>query len=112
MLDDRLEPQPDFAVLRPRADDYRRATPRPQDVLLIVEVTNSSLGYERAVKRRLYARHGIPEYWIVNVGAQAVEVCRNPVGDAYETILHLSRNDMLEPSLLAGVAISVDALLG
>ena len=112
VLDDLSEPQPDFAVLRPRADDYRRATPRPQDVLLIVEIANSSLGYDRAVKRRLYARHGIPEYWIVNVAGQAVEVCRNPVGDTYETVLPLGRGDMLEPTLLDGIAISVDALLG
>jgi Uma2 family endonuclease len=51
VLDDRCEPQPDFSVLRPRADDYRGATPRPEDVLLIVEIANSSLNYDRAVHK-------------------------------------------------------------
>lgn len=112
ILDDHSEPQPDFAVLRFRDDHYRRATPRPEDVLLIVEIANSSLNYDRAVKRPLYARRGIPELWIVNVAGQEVEVCRNPVGDRYETVSRAGRGDVLELSLLPGVTISVDALLG
>ena len=112
ILDDRSEPQPDFAVLRYRDDHYRRATPRAEDVVLIVEIANSSLNYDRAVKRPLYARRGIPEYWIVNVSGQEVEVCRTPVGDRYDTITRAVRGDVLEPALLPGVTISVDALLG
>ena len=112
ILDDHSEPQPDFAVLRYRDDHYRRATPRPEDVVLIVEIANSSLNYDRAVKRPLYARRGIPEYWIVNVQGGEVEVCRNPVGDAYETVTRAGRGDVLEPRLLPGVTISVDTLLG
>ena len=112
ILDDRSEPQPDFAVLRYRDDHYRRATPRAEDVVLIVEIANSSLNYDRAVKRPLYARRGIPEYWIVNVSGHEVEVCRTPVGDRYDTITRAVRGDVLEPALLPGVTISVDALLG
>ena len=112
ILDDRSEPQPDFAVLRYRDDHYRRATPRAEDVVLIVEIANSSLNYDRAVKRPLYARRGIPEYWIVNLSGQDVEVCRTPVGDRYDTITRAVRGDVLEPALLPGVTISVDALLG
>ena len=112
VLDDRSEPQPDFSVLKPRSDDYRRATPRAEDVVLIVEVASSSLNYDRAVKRPLYARRGIPELWIVNVAGQEVEVCRNPVGDQYEIVTRAGVGDVLEPSLLPGVSISVAALLG
>ena len=112
VLDDRSEPQPDFSVLKPRSDDYRRATPRAEDVVLIVEVASSSLNYDRAVKRPLYARRGIPELWIVNVAGQEVEVCRNPVGDQYEIVTRAGAGDVLEPSLLPGVSISVAALLG
>ena len=112
ILDDRSEPQPDFAVLRYLDDHYRRATPRAEDVVLIVEIANSSLNYDRAVKRPLYARRGIPEYWIVNVSGHEVEVCRTPVGDRYDTITRAVRGDVLEPALLPGVTISVDALLG
>ncbi len=111
-LDDHSEPEPDFAVLKPRADDYRQATPRADEVLLIIEVADSSLAYDRAVKRSLYARHGIPEFWIVNLAASEVEVCRAPMGDAYTSVSRVGREGTLEPSLLPGVVIPVTALLG
>ena len=111
-LDDLSEPQPDFAVLKPRADDYRRATPRSADVLLIVEVADTSLAYDRDVKRSLYARHGVPEFWIVNLAANEVEVCRAPTGDQYASVSHVGRDGVLEPELLSGVAIAVAAILG
>jgi Uma2 family endonuclease len=111
-LDDLSEPQPDFAVLKAREDDYRRATPRPHEVLLIIEVSDSSLAYDRNVKRSLYARHGIPEFWIVNLVAGEVEVCRSPEGDQYAAVSRVGREGVLEPQLLPGVAIPVAALLG
>jgi Uma2 family endonuclease len=111
-LDDLSEPQPDFAVLKPRADFYRRATPRPDEVLLIVEVADSSLTYDRNVKRSLYARHGIPEFWIVNLTAGEVEVCRGPQGEQYTSVSRFGREGVLEPQLLSGATIPVAALLG
>ena len=111
-LDDLTEPEPDFAVLKPRPDDYRLATPRADEVLLIVEVADSSLAYDRTVKRSLYARHGIPEFWIVNLPAGEVEVCRTPSGDAYASVLRVGRAGVLEPALLPGVTIPVAVLLG
>jgi Uma2 family endonuclease len=74
------EPQPDFAVLRPR-DDYRKALPRPEDTVLAIEVANTSLDYDRSVKLALYARSGIPEVWIVNLLKSEVDVYRSPTGD-------------------------------
>ena len=111
-LDDLSEPQPDFSVLKPREDDYRRATPRPHEVLLIIEVANTSLAYDRAVKRALYARHGIPEFWIVNLAAGEVEICRVPTGDQYASVSRVGHGSILEPELLPGAAIPVAALLG
>jgi Uma2 family endonuclease len=111
-LDDLSEPQPDFAVLKPRPDDYRKATPCPEEVLLIIEVADSSLSYDRGVKRSLYARHGIPEFWIVNLTAGEVEVCRAPSGDSYASVSHVGRAGTLEPELLPGIAIPVAVLLG
>lgn len=111
-LDDLTEPEPDFAVLKPRPVYYRRATPRADDVLLLIEVADSSLAYDRAVKRSLYARHGIPEFWIVNLTAGEVEVCRTPTGDNYASVLHVGREAILEPVLLPGAAIPVATLLG
>ena len=110
-LDDLSEPQPDFAVLKPRSDYYRRATPRPDEVLLIIEVADSSLAYDRAVKRALYARHKIPEFWIVNLEAAEVEVCRKPTGDHYASISRVGHKGTLEPELLPGAVIPVAALL-
>jgi Uma2 family endonuclease len=110
-LDDLSEPQPDFTVLKPREDDYRRATPRPDDVLLIIEVADSSLAYDRNVKRSLYARHGIPEFWIVNLVAGEVEVCRGPHGEQYNSISRIGREGMLELQLLPGAMIPAAALL-
>jgi Uma2 family endonuclease len=111
-LDDLSEPQRDFAVLKPRADDYRNATPRADDVLLVIEIADSSLAYDRAVKRALYARHGIPEFWLVNVGANEIEICRTPAGDQYALIARAGRDAVLEPELLPGVAIPAAAILG
>ena len=111
-LDDLSEPQPDFALLRPREDDYRKATPRPREVLLIVEVASSSLAYDRAVKRSLYARHGIPEFWIVNLAGNEVEVCRRPSGDQYASITQVGRDGLLEPELLPGAIIPAAVLIG
>ncbi len=111
-LDDLSEPQPDFAVLKPRSDDYRRATPRPDEVLLIIEIADSSLAYDRTVKRSLYARHGIPEFWIVNLSAGEVEVCRTPSGDDYVSVSRVGRSGMLEPERLPDATIPVAALLG
>jgi len=104
-LDDYSEPQPDFALLRPRADYYRRATPVPADVFVLIEVSDSSLKYDRSVKRALYARHGIPEFWIVNLIAREVEVCRAPVGEEYTSISPVGAGATLEPVCLPGVVI-------
>ena len=77
-------PQPDFAVLRFRADFYRTGTrPGPEDVLLVIEVADTSLTYDKTVKRPLYARAGIPEYWIVNLRARVLEAYRHPDGSDY-----------------------------
>ena len=88
-LDDLSEPQPDFALLRPRADFYRGAHARPADVLLLIEVADTSLDYDRAVKRALYARHAIPEFWIVDLTSAEVEVCREPGADGYAAVVRV-----------------------
>lgn len=73
-LDDFSEPEPDVAVLKPRPDDYSESHPTPQDILLLIEVSDASLAKDRKVKLPLYARAGIPEVWIVNLEQEQVEV--------------------------------------
>jgi Uma2 family endonuclease len=102
----RSEPQPDFAVLRPR-DDYRTTLPRPEDIMLAVEVANTSLDYDRTVKLALYARSGIPEVWIVNLTAEEVEVYQSPVADGYASVARAGCSDVLTINAIPDVRIPV-----
>lgn len=82
-LDDDSEPEPDLALLKPREDEADETTPRADEVLLLVEVADSSLRYDLRTKRPLYARSRIPELWIVDLDAGVVEVCRSPAAEDY-----------------------------
>ena len=77
------EPQPDCALAKPRSDFYRSAHPQPDDLLLVVEVADSSLRFDRDVKSALYARHAVPELWLVDVRGKRLTRYRDPVGGAY-----------------------------
>jgi len=111
-LNDSSLPQPDYAVLVPRPDRYRTAHPRSNEVLLLIEVADSSLDYDREVKRALYARHGIPELWIVNLVDRDVEVCRSPGPDGYDSVTTVGQAGVLEPELLPAARIKVADILG
>jgi Uma2 family endonuclease len=102
----RSEPQPDFAVLKPRGG-YGTTLPRPEDTMLAVEVANTSLDYDRTVKLALYARSGIPEVWIVNLAAQEVEVYQLPVADRYTSVARAGRSDALTIKAIPDVRIPV-----
>jgi Uma2 family endonuclease len=109
-LDGYNEPQPDFMLLRPRADDYRGGHPNSVDVLLLVEVSESSLAYDRGTKLALYARFGVPEVWIIDLQGAAVEVYREPAGDAYAVKERLTAGS-LAPVVVPGVSIDFGVLL-
>ncbi len=105
-LDRYNEPQPDAMLLRPRQDDYKAGHPSAADVLLLVEVPDSSLAYDRDTKLGLYARFGVPEVWIVDIPGVAVEVYREPKAGAY------ARRDRLaagrpSPERVPGLAVDV-----
>jgi Uma2 family endonuclease len=110
-LDRHAEPQPDFAVLRPRDDLYRSRTPEPADVLLLVEVADSSLRYDRTVKLPLYAGHGVPEVWIVDLEQREIEVWRDPADGRYGTSWRAGPDASLEPALLPGVVLRAADIL-
>lgn len=78
------EPEPDLMVVK--AADYRHRLPKPADVLLLIEVADSSIRYDRNRKLPLYARHGIPEVWLIDLNTRAVEVHREPAGDSYQVV--------------------------
>lgn len=111
-LSDTNEPQPDLMLLKPRADRYRSEHPAPADVLLLIEVAQTSLSYDRKVKLPLYARHGVPEVWIVNIGDGVVEVYRDPKDNSYQATRHAGRGEMLEPAALPDLRVAVDEVIG
>ena len=89
VLADDTEPQPDLAVNRHRAVPYRERLPAAEDVLLLIEVSESSLAYDRSTKLRLYAAYGIPEYWVVDCIARSIEIHRMPAADGYRDVHHV-----------------------
>ena len=103
------EPEPDILVLRPRADDYIEALPTPADVLLVVEVAKASRDFDRTVKAELYARAGVPEYWIVDLVDRCVEVCRGPGAEGWASRERVHAGALAINALPQG-AIEVDAL--
>ncbi|MGH7390639.1 MAG: Uma2 family endonuclease [Candidatus Rokuibacteriota bacterium] len=90
VLTDDTEPQPDLAVLRRRPVPYKEREAWAEDALLLVEVADSSLAYDRTTKLRLYAEAGIPEYWVVDCAAEAVEVYRMPGPEGYRDVTRVA----------------------
>jgi Uma2 family endonuclease len=105
------EPQPDFSVLRPRAD-YQTRGPRPEDVMLAVEVSDTTLRRDRRVKLALYATAGIPEFWIVNVEAGEIEIYRSPAGDTYGSVERKRSGEAATIEALPSVTIAIGEILG
>ena len=106
------EPQPDLALLRPRADFYATAHPTPEDVLLLVEVAETSADYDRQVKLPLYARGSIAEVWLVDLEHDRIEVYQDPSPDGYRDARAVNRGQLLSPSAFPDLPLSADELLG
>ena len=106
------EPQPDVCLVRPRDDFYSRAHPRADDVLLIVEVAETSGQDDRARKLPQYANASIPEAWLVDFEGDLIEVHREPGAEGYRDVRVLERGDTLAPLAFPAAAISVDEVLG
>jgi len=110
-LGPRSEPQPDVLVLRARQDDYTTGHPTPADVLLLIEVADTSLPYDRETKGSLYARAGIVEYWILNLIDRQLEVRREPNDDGYAAVRILKPGDTIQPLAFPDISVAVDDLL-
>jgi Uma2 family endonuclease len=112
VLDDTSEPEPDIAVLRFREDDYRSLHPKPADVLLIIEVADTSVDYDRNVKLPLYAQAGIPEAWLVRLREACIEIHRNPAATGYQEMRTLRSGDRVSPLAFPDLELAVAAVLG
>lgn len=106
------EPEPDVVLLQPQADFYASRLPGPADILLVIEVAESSLDYDREVKAPLYAGSGVPEYWIVDLNSNQLVCYSDPAGGAYRTPRHHRRGESVTPVLLPESSIVVDDLIG
>jgi Uma2 family endonuclease len=104
------EPQPDIAVLKPRTDKYRHALPSAADVLLVIEVADTTLRYDREIKMPLYARHGIMEAWLIDLQAQAVTIHREPAVQGYGRVFVQRVSEAISPQLLPDVKLDLAEL--
>lgn len=116
-LDDGSEPEPDVSVIRGGERDFI-GTGHPKTCVLLIEVADTSLAYDRSKKACLYARFGIPEYWIVNLPELQIEIHRNPITDLavedgfrYADIQVAKRGDFVSPQAARDAKIAVADLL-
>ncbi len=108
----RSEPQPDLALLQPRADFYVDAHPEPEDVLLVIEVSETSLDFDRATKIPLYAQVGIPAVWLVDLAGEGMQAYTQPTPNGYGEIRQLWRGQSVTLDAFADVSIPVTEILG
>ncbi|MEG4816771.1 Uma2 family endonuclease [Microcoleus sp. K5-D4] len=111
-LTERTEPQPDVVLLQPRADYYATAHPVPSEVLLLVEVSDSTVDYDRDVKVSIYARSLIQEVWLVDLVENCLEVYRQPGPKGYSLMLKFWRGQQVAPLAFPELEVSVDFILG
>ncbi len=111
-LDEHNEPQPDITLLQWRDDFYRNGHPAPGDVLLLIEVADSSVEFDRTVKLAAYARAGIPEVWIVNRPSRRIEAYSEPSGDVYATVRYADPGGGIAPQAFPDIILEVDHIIG
>lgn len=106
------EPEPDLTLLRFRADFYAESDETPEDVLLIVEVADSSESYDRRIKGPLYARFGIADYWLVDLNRDHVTVYRDPTQDGYASSRVFRRGESISPLAFPDLTVPIEDILG
>jgi len=111
-LNDFSEPEPDIALLKKRQDFYASGHPTPADVLLIIEVADTSVDFDRRIKLPLYARAGIPEVWVMVLPKEIIEVHSQPMNGKYQKVQRLKRGRRLVSPTVAGLSFNVADLLG
>jgi Uma2 family endonuclease len=111
-LGDTSEPQPDFALLVRREDFYESRRANAGDVLLVIEVSDSTLGYDTQRKMALYARHGIQEYWVVDVENRLLHVHQRPTSAGYEQTSSIDAPGTLNIAALPGITVDLSSIFG
>jgi len=107
VLSDDSEPEPDLKILRRRSLSYKEREADSEDVLLLIEVADSSLVYDRSTKLALYAEAGIAEYWVVNCTAESIEIYRAPEGDHYREVNRVAGDATVAPRAFPDVVLTL-----
>ena len=111
-IDNYNEPQPEVVLIRPREGFYGTAHPAPEDVLLLIEVSETSLRFDRNVKLPIYARSGVREVWIVDLNNAVVHMFRNPSERNYSDATIKGRGKSISLEAFPDFSVRVDELLG
>ena len=111
-LNDYSEPQPDLAILQLNDDYYAHAHPTPADILLLVEVADSSFEYDSEEKIPRYAQDSIPEVWLIDVEHQTITQYAHPLNTGYLHKLNLARGQILASQTIAGLEIAINIIFG
>ena len=112
VLNDFSEPEPDLAILKRRDDFYAEALPSPTDVLLVIEIADTSVAYDHEIKLPAYARSGIPEVWLANLPAETVEAHTELLNGSYRTVRSYRRGDSITPLHFPDLSIAFASILG
>ncbi|HEX2224650.1 MAG TPA: Uma2 family endonuclease [Thermoanaerobaculia bacterium] len=112
LLNDDSEPQPDLMILRRREDFYSTAHPGPADVLLLIEVADSSLEADREFKAPLYGRHGIHETWVVDLERSLVESHFDPDPEGYRRVQIFRRGESISPQAFPDLSLTISEIFG
>ena len=110
MIDGHSEPQPDILLLRHEAD-LRDCSPLPEDVLLLVEVADTSLMYDKSDKRDAYARSGVAEYWLLNLTRNELHVFRQPGARGYGSEELVRAGESIAPLAFPGSPVALNEIL-
>jgi Uma2 family endonuclease len=112
VLDSYSQPMPDLKILKFRQDFYTDSHPRPDDILLAIEVSHTTVRYDTNVKAPLYAETGIPEYWLIHVKKDVLVVHTDPANGKYQHVGVFRRGQSITPQRLPDVTFLVDEILG
>jgi Uma2 family endonuclease len=112
ILHEQAGPQPDLAALKPRADFYSESHPTSEDILLIIEVADTSVDYDRHVKIPMYARALIAEVWLIDLTQDVIELYQQPENGAFKQISIIRRGQALASAMLPSLQLNADDILG
>ena len=110
-LDEYNEPEPDIALLKTREDFYTESHPLPEDVLLLVEVSDSTIEFDRTVKKTLYAAAEIAEFWLVNLRENTIEVYSQPKNGTYRLARILEKGEAVKSDSVKNLSIEIEEIL-